>query len=274
MEPRRRLAAPRGGARSASRGSSGSRSGPGACRPRSPAIAQRPKQRRVVEPEVVDHERLGVGTPASIDRRQLGDRVVLLAARPRATGRQSTADSPSVAARHSRSPGEQRPPAAGAEPVPGLLKARNVVVPPNAAATESWKNRSGSASLATRVWVWTSMTPGSTSRPVASTTSRRRRGRRPATAASIADDPAALDRRRRRDDAMPAAVTTVAAADDEVRPPTRQLRPRRSRSPGRPPRGSAARPRAAAPASRRRGRRVAKWLAASWPTFDDVVHAP
>ena len=36
--------------------------------------------------------------------------------------------------------------AAGDEPVPGLLNARNVVVPPNAAATESWKNRSGSSS--------------------------------------------------------------------------------------------------------------------------------
>ena len=30
------------------------------------------------------------------------------------------------------------------DPVPGLLKARNVVVPPKAAATESWKKRSGS----------------------------------------------------------------------------------------------------------------------------------
>ena len=33
-------------------------------------------------------------------------------------------------------------------PVPGLLKARKVVVPPNAAATLSWKKRSGSASVA------------------------------------------------------------------------------------------------------------------------------
>ena len=45
-------------------------------------------------------------------------------------------------------------------------------MPPNAAATESWKKRSGSASLATRVCVWTSTMPGSTRSPVASTTSR------------------------------------------------------------------------------------------------------
>ena len=50
-------------------------------------------------------------------------------------------------------------------------------MPPNAAATESWKNRSGSASVATRVWVWTSTMPGSTRSPVASTTSRASAGR-------------------------------------------------------------------------------------------------
>ena len=70
-------------------------------------------------------------------------------------------------------------------------------MPPNAAATESWKNRSGSASLATRVCVWTSMTPGSTSSPVASTTSRG--GGEPAESldASIRrrDPPRPLDRR-------------------------------------------------------------------------------
>ena len=83
----------------------------------------------------------------------------------------SMALSPSVAARHSARPVRSERSAAGDEPVPGLLNDRNVVVPPNAAATESWKKRSGSASLATRVWVWTSTTPGSTSSPVASTTS-------------------------------------------------------------------------------------------------------
>ena len=79
--------------------------------------------------------------------------------------------SPSVAARHSRMPVSSDRSAAGDDPVPGLLNERNVVVPPNAAATESWKKRSGSASEATRVWVWTSTTPGRTSSPVASTTS-------------------------------------------------------------------------------------------------------
>ena len=44
-----------------------------------------------------------------------------------------------------------------------------MVVPPNAAATESGKNRSGCGiRVATRVWVWTSTAPGSTSSPVAS----------------------------------------------------------------------------------------------------------
>ena len=52
--------------------------------------------------------------------------------------------------------------------MPGLLNDRNVVVPPNAAATESWKKRSGCASVATRVWVWTSTAPGSTKSPLAS----------------------------------------------------------------------------------------------------------
>ncbi len=58
----------------------------------------------------------------------------------------SMALSPSVAARHSRTPVSSDRSAAGDDPVPGLLNDRNVVVPPNAAATESWKNRSGSAS--------------------------------------------------------------------------------------------------------------------------------
>ena len=77
----------------------------------------------------------------------------------------SIAESPSVAARHSRTPVSSDRSAAGDEPVPGLLNDRNVVVPPNAAATESWKNRSGSASVATRVCVWTSTTPGKHQQP-------------------------------------------------------------------------------------------------------------
>ena len=55
--------------------------------------------------------------------------------------------SPSVAARHSASPVRNDRSPAGVEPVPGLLNDRNVVVPPNAAATESWKNRSGVSSV-------------------------------------------------------------------------------------------------------------------------------
>src|SRR5688572_33496008 len=75
-----------------------------------------------------------------------------------------------VAARHSANPVCSDRSAAGDDPVPGLLNDRNDVVPPYAAATESWKNRSGSASEATRVWVCTSTTPGRTSIPVASIT--------------------------------------------------------------------------------------------------------
>ena len=102
----------------------------------------------------------------------------------------SMALSPSVAARHSRDPGQQRALGRGDDPVPGLLNDRNVVVPPNAAATESWKNRSGSASVATRVCVWTSTAPGRTSSPVASMTSRR--GRRPPRSGSTLDPPASI----------------------------------------------------------------------------------
>ena len=118
----------------------------------------------------------------------------------------STAESAAVAACHSRSPTASDRAAAGDEPVPGLLNDRNVVVPPNAAATESWKNRSGSASEATRVWVWTSTTPGRTSSPVASTTSRAVDAGpdRSASIASIRPPETATSATR-----DPAAVTTV-----------------------------------------------------------------
>ena len=105
----------------------------------------------------------------------------------------SIAESPSVAARHSRTPVSSDRSAAGDEPVPGLLNERNVVVPPNAAATESWKNRSGSASVATRVCVWTSTTPGSTSSPVASITSSAAAAR-PLEVGFDGRDPPAIDR--------------------------------------------------------------------------------
>ena len=113
---------------------------------------------------------LTVGTPASITAGSsaTGSAWAAVTTRLRAT---STAASPSVAARHSRRPATSDRAASGDDPVPGLLNERKVVVPPNAAATESAKNRSGSASEATRVWVWTSTIPGSTRSPVASTTS-------------------------------------------------------------------------------------------------------
>ncbi len=125
----------------------------------------------------------------------------------------SMALSPSVAARHSRMPVSSERSAAGDDPVPGLLNERNVVVPPNAAATESWKKRSGSASEATRVWVWTSTTPGSTSQS-GRVDHLGRTGRGPAQVRLDRFDDAAADRHVgptrpvRRDDG--------AATDDEV----------------------------------------------------------
>ena len=57
--------------------------------------------------------------------------------------------------------------------------------------------------------------------------------------------------------------------DPCVSPPVRG-----SRWPGRLPRGSAGPSRGAGPPSRRPATTVAKWLAASWPTFDAVVQPP
>ena len=138
--------------------------------------------------------------------------------------------SASVAARHSRTPVTSDRSAAGLDPVPGLLNDRNDVVPPNAAATESWKNRSGSASLATRVCVWTSTAPGSTSSPVASMTSPApaatpdRSGsiatiRPPATATSARRDPPAVTT------VPPRMTTSVTAARPAARPVGRDQLP-------------------------------------------------
>ncbi len=118
----------------------------------------------------------------------------------------SMALSPSVAARHSRTPVSNERSAAGDDPVPGLLKDRNVVVPPNAAATESWKNRSGSASVATRVCVWTSTAPGRTSSPVASIVSRAFARRPPRSGSTASIRPPRIAMSARRD---PSARTTV-----------------------------------------------------------------
>ena len=171
-----------------------------------------------------------------------------------------------VAARHSPRPASRLRAAAADAPVPGLLNARNVVVPPNAAATESWKKRSGSASLATRVWVWTSTTPGRTSSPSASTTSRADSANAPRSG-SIAGDPPGLD----GDVGPPRALggDHRPAKHEEVGHPGSLI------SMGWAPSHNARRPtsrrRSSQPSS---GRIVAKWLAASWPTFELVVQAP
>ena len=118
------------------------------------------------------------------------------------------------------------------------------------------------------MWVWTSTTPGSTSSPVASTTSR---------AVEAGPDRSRLDRRdrgrprpprrRRRD---PARRDDRAAANDEVRHGQRSVISI-SWAPSQRQRRPTSRSRSSQPSS---GRTVAKWLAASWPTFDDVVHEP
>ncbi len=212
---------------------------------------------------------LNVGTPASTSRGRsaTGSSCVdeMTALSPT-----STAESFEVVASHSRSPVRSDRAAAGDDPVPGLLNERNVVVPPNAAATESAKNRSGSASLATRVCVCTSITPGSTSSPLASTTSRafvvspERSAstaviRPPSTATSARADPDAVTTVPPRTStsvtgrSQPSSTISMSWA-----PSHRQRRPiSRSRS-----------------SQSSSGSTVAKWLPASWPTLDAVVQAP
>ena len=165
--------------------------------------------------------------------------------------------------------------------MPGLLKARNVVVPPKAAATESWKKRSGSASVATRVWVWTSTTPGQHQQPgrvddLAAPTAATPRG----PAARCADDPCRPSHARRsahRARAVRAVTTVAAAARCEDRSP-RSRRPPLSAStisiswaPSQRQRRPTSLSRSCQPSS---GTMVAKWLAASGPTFEAVVQAP
>ena len=187
-----------------------------------PAVpAHRPhrlEQLAIAQPEVEDHERLGGGDAGIDGGRELGDRVVRAAADDEASPT-STALSPSVAARHSRMPVRSDRSAAGDEPVPGLLNERNVVVPPNAAATESWKNRSGWASVATRVWVWTSTAPGSTSSPVASITSA---GAAPPGRPGRARPP----RSRRRGPRRPPAASRLAVTTVPPRTTRSVTRPR------------------------------------------------
>ena len=91
----------------------------------------------VGQAEVEDHERLRCRDPRLNGGRQLGQRV--LAATADCEG-QSVVDG-AVGIRCARatpaSPITDDRSAAGVEPVPGLSNDRNVVVPPNAAATES-----------------------------------------------------------------------------------------------------------------------------------------
>ena len=193
------------------------------------------------EPEVEHHERLA-GRDAGVDhRRQLG-RWVVHPARDRRLSPKSTAASDAVTRRNSLHPGQIERSAAGDDPVPGLLKARNVVVPPNAAATESWKKRSGSPSEATRRVGMYIDRARQDEQTVASTTS-------PAPAASRSDPtrPSSIAPPRtatsaRRD---PAAVTTV--------PPGSGVPARAGRSSRHPPRIAAAQRRSAGRHRRVRG---------------------
>ena len=141
--------------------------------PTAAAARSSSRQQRLVHAEVVDQEALAAADAQLGDGGQIGDGIHLLSGDDR---RQADIDG-RVAARPVEPLRERRPAAMAATgaliPVPGLLKASIVVVPPNAAATVSLKNRSGSSSDAIRVWVWTSMTPGRTSIPLASMTTRR-----------------------------------------------------------------------------------------------------
>src|SRR6188508_2671321 len=81
------------------------------------------------------------------------------------------ADSPDVRPRNSATPASGVRAPSSLIPVPGLLNVRTVVVPPAAAAAVSRANRSGRAGSGRRRWVWTSIAPGSTRSPPASTRS-------------------------------------------------------------------------------------------------------
>ena len=225
-------------------------------------------QPRLVHAEVVDEEAL----EASRRRRRRPRRCrasgrLLLRGDDRRTARSRSALSPSVAARHSAMPARSVRWAAALMPVPGLLNARNVVVPPNAARHRVLvKKRSGSSSDGMRACVWTSTTPGRTSRPVASTTSlggwAGMAGRDAATIAAV-----------RRIRGRPPPRPSRCDRDDRCRrgPPvegprsiTIVTRPRRcamgcapSQRTRRPSSGSCSRPSVS----------VRKWLPQSWPTL-------
>ena len=85
---------------------------------------------------------LAVGTPAAISS---GSSAIGSSCWPLITARQAEVDRrlalrPGAELAHAGQRASAAPSAL--MPVPGLLNARNVVVPPNAAATVSWKNRS------------------------------------------------------------------------------------------------------------------------------------
>ena len=176
--------------------------------PASAAPRSSPRQERLIDAEVVDQEALAA--------RHAQVRDAPAGPRPgRACCAVMTAGQADIDRGIPRGPVEPLPrrPASSEPwtpslmPVPGLLNASSVVVPPNAAATVSWKNRSGSSSVAIRVWVWTSMTPGRTSSPVASMT-------RAAASAGMAASTAAIRPSRTATSAgsEPSARTTVPPA--------------------------------------------------------------
>ena len=241
--------------------------------PRSPARASSAKQRRVVDAEVVDHERLERRHARLDQPRHLGDRVRAGAAVR--TSAQARSRPPS---RRRSPPATRAGPSRATGPLRRRARARVVERQERRRAAERRRDRVLEEPVglrrrdATRVWVWTSTTPGRTSRPVASTTSRADAASPPRSASTAAirppstatsarrepvdrDDRAAADRRgpSSRRPAQPSSTISISWA-----PSHRQRRP-------------TSRSRSSQPSS---GRTVAKWLAASWPTFDDVAHAP
>ena len=105
--------------------------------PRSPRIRNASKIEGAGSLKSKTMNAFAVGTPASTiaGSSESGSSIP-----PRIAGlsAKSTALSFAVTRRNSSTPARIERCAAGDEPVPGLLKARNVVVPPNAAARESW----------------------------------------------------------------------------------------------------------------------------------------
>ena len=232
---------------------------------------------------------LQVGTPASIDGRQLRDRVV----HPPADDQAHAVVDRAVARRHRApfaEPGEQRSLGrrrrAGARVVEGQERRRPAEGGRDRILEEPIGLRRRSA---TRVWVWTSTTPGQDEEPgrVDHLVGRRRRVR-PGRARWRRSGrprrrrPPAASRSRSRPSRRGSSAGRRRCACGRLAEPSHlpdRCRMPRCAAPPEPAHRRAA-PMLASPISRavlpaaRRATTVAKWFAASCPTFDAVVQPP